>query len=263
MNPRMSGIARGGPRLGPRRDHVEAIHVGVEAGQLGRREVEVVHAELAGLGQDAVVDVGDVADAPRVVAEVAQASLQDVVGQVGGGVAEVGRVVRGDPARVHRTRSDHSARRARSRLGRCRTDARWRRLRRDPAGPVTATGVRPVKRIATLDLYFMLTWSSTAANASIGAALDSSPASTARRSGIFDTMSIVVAVADGWSEHTSTSDSDRMVDVAQLLGGHVVHGRGARANGARRPAPKQPPIRGAGRAAGTRGRPWPGRWPSR
>ena len=77
---------------------------------------------------------------------------------------------------------------------------RWSRDR-------SATCGRPVNRIATRALYFMFTCSSTAANASIGAAFDSSPASTARRSGIFDTMSMVAAVADGWSEHTSTSDS--------------------------------------------------------
>ena len=54
----------------------------VEAGHLLRGQVEVVDAELAGLAEDAVVDVGDVADALRLVAEVAQAALQHVVGHV-------------------------------------------------------------------------------------------------------------------------------------------------------------------------------------
>ena len=59
-------------------------------------------AELACLAQDVVVDVGDVAHAPRLVAEVAQPALQDVEGQVDLGVAQVGGVVGRDAARVHR-----------------------------------------------------------------------------------------------------------------------------------------------------------------
>ena len=102
MKPRMSGmaeVARGSLTTG---QQVERGHVVVEPGRLGRREVEVVDAELAGLAQDVVVDVGDVAHALRVVAAVAQAALEDVVGEVRGGVAEVGGVVRRDAARVHR-----------------------------------------------------------------------------------------------------------------------------------------------------------------
>ena len=70
--------------------------------RLGRGEVEVVHAELAGLAEDRVVDVGDVPDAAGLVAEVPQAALEHVVGDVDRGVAEVGGVVRRDAARVHR-----------------------------------------------------------------------------------------------------------------------------------------------------------------
>ena len=61
----------------------------------------IVDPELPGLAQDVVVDVGDVADAPGLVAEVAEPALEDVEGQIDLGVPEVGRVVRGDPARVH------------------------------------------------------------------------------------------------------------------------------------------------------------------
>ena len=102
MKPRMSAmaeVARGSLHDG---QQVERLHVVVEAGHLGRGEVEVVHAELAGLAEDRVVDVGDVAHAAGLVAEVAQPPLQDVVGDVDGGVAEVGGVVRRDAARVHR-----------------------------------------------------------------------------------------------------------------------------------------------------------------
>src|SRR5690606_2562769 len=95
------GDGRGRPRLGPGREHLEALHVGVEAGELGGGQVQVVDAELAGLGQDAVVDVGDVTHAARLVAEVAEPPLENVVGQVRGRVPEVRRVVRRDAARVH------------------------------------------------------------------------------------------------------------------------------------------------------------------
>ena len=89
-----------GPRLGPRGDEAEGGHVVVEPGDLLGGQVQIVHPELAGLAEDVVVDIGDVAHAPRVVPEIAQASLEDVEGQVDLGVTEVGRVVGGDPARV-------------------------------------------------------------------------------------------------------------------------------------------------------------------
>ena len=57
-------------------------------------QLEVRHAELARLGQDRVVDVGDVAHHPHLVAELLEPADQDVVGEVRRGVAEVGRVVR-------------------------------------------------------------------------------------------------------------------------------------------------------------------------
>ena len=61
-----------------------------------------MHAELAGLAQDVVVDVGDVAHAQGPVAEVAQAPLQYVVDHVDSCMAEMRRVVGRDPTGVHR-----------------------------------------------------------------------------------------------------------------------------------------------------------------
>ena len=54
----------------------------VETSDLLSGEVEVVHAELSGLAQDVVVDVGDVAHALGLVPEVAKPPLEDVVGEV-------------------------------------------------------------------------------------------------------------------------------------------------------------------------------------
>lgn len=61
-----------------------------------------MHAELAGLAQDRVVNIGDIADAAGLVAEIAEPTLQDVVAQVGRRVTEVGGVVRRDPTGVDR-----------------------------------------------------------------------------------------------------------------------------------------------------------------
>ena len=68
MKPKMSGIAEvaRGSRVGGQQS--EGLHVRVEAGDLSRGEVEVVHAELACLAQDVVVDVGYVAHAQGAVA---------------------------------------------------------------------------------------------------------------------------------------------------------------------------------------------------
>ena len=101
MNPRMSGIADDARGVAATGSTLSADHVAVEPGLLAGGEVEVVHAELAGLGEQRVVDVGDVAHALHRVAEVDQPALEDVVEHERRRVAEVGGVVRGDPARVH------------------------------------------------------------------------------------------------------------------------------------------------------------------
>ena len=85
---------RGGPRLGVHGQQVQQAHLGVEARHLLGRQVQVVHAELACLAQDVVVDVGDVAHQLRLVAGVPQAPLEHVEVQVDGGMAEVRGVVR-------------------------------------------------------------------------------------------------------------------------------------------------------------------------
>ena len=92
------GAGRAG--LAVDRQQVDQQHVAFEAGHLLGREVEVVDAELARLAQHVVVDVGDVANAARLVSGVAQSSLQEVEAEVHVGVAEVRRVVRRDAAAV-------------------------------------------------------------------------------------------------------------------------------------------------------------------
>ena len=52
-------------------------------------------------GQQWIVDIGDVAHAAGLVAQVAQPALEHVVADVDGGVTQVGGVVGRDPAGVH------------------------------------------------------------------------------------------------------------------------------------------------------------------
>ncbi len=101
MNPRMSGIADEARGVDRDRQRVERDHVALEARLFGRGEVEVVDPELTGLREQRVVDIGDVADARDRVALVDQVPLQHVVGDERRRVAEVGGVVRRDPAGVH------------------------------------------------------------------------------------------------------------------------------------------------------------------
>ena len=91
----------GGAGLGERRTRAQRLHVGTEPGQLGLGQVEIGHAELAGLGEDGVVDVGDVAHHAHLVAELFEPADEEVVREVRGGVAEVRGVVRRDAAHVH------------------------------------------------------------------------------------------------------------------------------------------------------------------
>jgi len=151
------GDGRGGPGLAEHGEQVQGLHVVVEAGHLGGSQVEVVDTQLAGLAQDVVVHVGDVADAAGVVAPVPQAPLEHVVGEVDGGVADVGGVVRRDAARVH---GDDVAGRERHDLPPGRVVEPHGRA---AAGHVAGAGAgagggggmassRPVKRTATLVL---------------------------------------------------------------------------------------------------------------
>ena len=124
----------GGAGLGERRAHAERVHVGAEAGELGLGELEVGHAELAGLGEDGVVDVGDVAHHAHLVAELLEPADEEVVGEVGGGVAEVGGVVGRDAAHVHaHDRADLE--RDDARAARCRRAGSSWRGRSCRAGP--------------------------------------------------------------------------------------------------------------------------------
>ncbi len=101
MKPRMSGIADDAARRGGDRKGVQRDHVAVEPGLLAGSQIEVVDAELASLGEQRIVDVGDVADALDGVPLVDQMALQHVVRDERGGVPEVRGVVWRDPARVH------------------------------------------------------------------------------------------------------------------------------------------------------------------
>ena len=139
MKPRMSGIADDARGVDETGSALSAVHVALEAGLLAGGEIEVVHPELAGLGEERIVDVGDVADALHRVATVDQPALQHVVGDERRRVTEMRRVVRRDPARVHQhvvvglEGNDRPA-------GRCRTAA-WS-ARNSFGGGTTTRGSR-------------------------------------------------------------------------------------------------------------------------
>ncbi len=149
---------RRGPGLAPALQDSEGFHVVVEPGRLGCGQVEVVDPQLAGLAEDVVVHVGDVADAAGLVAPVAQAALEDVVCEIGGGVTHVGGVVWSDATGVE---GDHLRRLEGHHLTPgCVVEAHGRvahelpSLEIHPAGPTRGQvrSSRPVKRTATRDL---------------------------------------------------------------------------------------------------------------
>src|SRR5579884_1019429 len=82
------------------RHPVELGHVVAEALGLLAAELVPGHADLLGLADDVVVDVGHVLDVGDVDALVAEVADEDVEGDVGEGVAGVGGVVGGDAADV-------------------------------------------------------------------------------------------------------------------------------------------------------------------
>ena len=63
MKPRMSGIADEARGVDATGSALSAVHVALEARLLTGGQIEVVDAELARLGEQRVVDVGDVAHA--------------------------------------------------------------------------------------------------------------------------------------------------------------------------------------------------------
>ena len=99
------GDSRGGPGLAGRGEEPESVHVSRESRHFLVCQVKVIHVELACFAQYVVVDVGHVADEPGLVTQVAEAALQYVVRDIGGGVAQMGGVVRRHAAGVHGYRS--------------------------------------------------------------------------------------------------------------------------------------------------------------
>ena len=206
----------GGAGLGEGRSGAERVHVGAEAGELGLGEVEVGHAELAGLRQDRVVDVGDVAHHAHVVAELLEPADEEVVGEVGGGVAEVGGVVGRDAAHVHAhdradLEGDDGALRGVEELDRsCGC-----------GGHVVRRGPTPSMRSDPSPLCRRLTVSRAAEKVSSPIAFSSGPASKARRSGMASTRSRTVVAT-----FLVTDDQDvageRRADVGERRGGHEV-----------------------------------------
>jgi hypothetical protein len=85
----------------PRRHHPQRLHVFAEQRRLPHAEDHPVVVVAGGALQQRVVDVGDVLDVCDIVAEVAPVPVDQVEGQVGRRVAEVGGVVGRDAADVH------------------------------------------------------------------------------------------------------------------------------------------------------------------
>ena len=126
----------------PRRQHPQRLHVLAEQRGLAHAEHHPVVLVAGGALQQRVVDVGDVLDVVHVVPEVPPQPVDQVERQVGGGVAEVGGVVGGDPADVHRGRR-RPGRSGGPAPSRCRAGAAAARCPR-------ARGRRPGPRFAWL-----------------------------------------------------------------------------------------------------------------
>ncbi len=102
----VDGLGGGDVVLG--RQHPQGGHVGAE--QIGLPGAQVAPVDPVPLGpfEQRVVDVGDVLDVVHPVAVVEPHPVDQIEGQVGGGMAEVGGVVGRDPADVHgRRRARH------------------------------------------------------------------------------------------------------------------------------------------------------------
>src|SRR5680860_623585 len=186
-----------GARLRVERPHVQGFHVPVEPVDLGLRELQEGHTELTGLGQDRVVDVGDVAHHPHLVTELFEPARQQVVGEIRGGMAEVGRVVRRDAADVHA----HD--RPRREVGHLTPSGVEESDRHERVGPAEI----PLRRRPALPLCRMLMVSKTAAKVSIPTAFSSEPPSNARRSGMSAMISMRMRRASSSSPQATTSPS--------------------------------------------------------
>jgi hypothetical protein len=90
----------GGAHVVLGREDVEGAHVRAEQLGLLGGQLAPVHARGLGPLEQGVVHVGDVLDVVHGRAGVEPGAVQHVEGHVGGGVAHVGGVVRGDPADV-------------------------------------------------------------------------------------------------------------------------------------------------------------------
>ena len=219
----------------------------------------------AGLGEQRVVDVGDVAHARHRVAAVDQPALQDVVGEERRGVAEVGGVVRRDAARVHEHVTGlerHDGRRRRT--GAIAVGA-GRVVRRGIGGrAVTAVGLgvldaRELRRHPRLVAHVEL-------QQHRGERLDGGGvgqlAGVERPAAgdLGDDLADLLRRRRGRRCRSGrrSRSARRGCRAPSPAGGGRRRRRGSRA---RRPARGRPPSRGAAPAAGTRGRPARARWP--
>ena len=89
-----------GPGFAPAGEHLERQHVVVEPGGLGCCQIEIVHADLARLAEQIVIDIGHITNAASLVASVPKSTLKHVVADVRGGVPQMRGVIRRDPAGV-------------------------------------------------------------------------------------------------------------------------------------------------------------------
>ncbi len=85
-----------------RSQDVQGFHVRLEEFDLAGGQVTPVHAGGRCAFQQRIIDVGDVLDVGDLLAAVPPGPVQQVKGDVAGGMAHVGGVVRGDSADVHR-----------------------------------------------------------------------------------------------------------------------------------------------------------------
>ena len=91
----------GGAGFQVRPQHVQAVHVLVEGGDVLFGHFLAGQAFLVGTGDDLVIHVGEVAREGDVESGVAQVAHQHVEHHGGAGVSDVAQVVRGDAADVH------------------------------------------------------------------------------------------------------------------------------------------------------------------